>query len=144
MIDIRVQAEAFDPAAELTQLGPAGAISSFVGSVRADGDVVALEIERFAGMTESALRAIAAEAESRWPVQALTIVHRFGKLMVGEQIVFVGAASAHRTAALECPAFIVDRLKVAAPFWKKEHFADGGSRWVEACHGDEKAAARWN
>ena len=93
-------------------------------------------------MTEKALGKIAAEAEQRWPLLQLEVLHRIGALEPGEPIVFVGAASAHRQAAFDACAFVMDYLKTRAPFWKKENTADG-PRWVEGRDSDHAAAARW-
>jgi molybdopterin synthase catalytic subunit len=94
-------------------------------------------------MTERAMAAIAAEAEARWQLYGCTVVHRVGRLQPGENIVLVLAAAAHRKAALDATAFLIDWLKTRAPFWKKEAFAGGGEAWVEAREADEHAAGRW-
>jgi molybdopterin synthase catalytic subunit len=93
-------------------------------------------------MTERALAGIEAEARARWPIEAVLIIHRYGRLEPGERIVLVVTASQHRQAALEACAFLIDWLKTKAPFWKLEQTAQG-SRWVEAHAGDDAAAARW-
>lgn len=145
MIEVRVQSQDFDPGAEIERLhagrGDVGAVASFVGLVREDG-VEALTLEHYPGMTERQLRSIADEATARWPIQAGLIVHRFGRLAVGERIVLVAVASAHRAAAFEACAFLMDWLKTQAPFWKREE-ANGESRWVEAKATDDEAARRW-
>ncbi|QJU59575.1 molybdenum cofactor biosynthesis protein MoaE [Sphingomonas sp. AP4-R1] len=145
MISVRVQSEPFDPGVELAALEGlgGGGIASFTGVVRGDGGLVELLLEHHPGMTVSAMEAIAAEAAGRWPLLGITLIHRIGGLAPGERIVFVGTASRHRAAALEACAFLIDWLKTAAPFWKRERFADGGSRWVEARAEDDEAAARW-
>lgn len=123
-----------------------GGIGSFVGTVRGTAQgraLLAMTLEHYPGMTERALAAIAAAAERRWPLQACTIIHRVGRLLPGEPIVLVLAASAHRQAALEATAFLIDWLKTQAPFWKKESFADGTEAWVDAREADEQAALRW-
>lgn len=142
---IRVQAEDFDPGAELSVLEAlgGGAVASFTGIVRADGGLVELALEHYPAMTEAALRAIVEEARRRWPLLGVAVIHRHGPLAVGSRIVFVGTASSHRSAALEACAFLIDWLKTKAPFWKRERFADGREQWVEAAAGDEDAAARW-
>ena len=94
-------------------------------------------------MTERALRKIADEACARWPLTGCTVIHRVGRLVPGDPIVLVLAASAHRQAALEACAFLIDWLKTGAPFWKREEFAGGDSRWVEAKASDDAAASRW-
>ncbi|MDB5688377.1 MAG: molybdopterin biosynthesis MoaE protein [Sphingomonas bacterium] len=146
MIDVRVQRDAFDVGAELARLEAlgGGGVASFTGLVRGDGDLVELLLEQYPGMTEAALRGIAESAARRWPLAGLTVIHRHGPLTPGERIVFVGTASRHRAAALESCAFLIDWLKTGAPFWKRERFADGTARWVEARAADDAAAERWN
>ena len=96
-------------------------------------------------MTEKSLRAIVDDARRRWPVLGgVTIIHRVGKLLPGDQIVLVIVASPHRAAAFEAAEFMMDWLKTEAPFWKKEHFTDGTALWVDARETDEKAKDRWN
>jgi molybdopterin synthase catalytic subunit len=148
-IEVRVQREDFSLEAECASLraldGNTGAIVTFTGLVRDlhDGVVVrALTLEHYPGMTEKSLQAIAKEAATRWPLQGLTIIHRIGELQAAEQIVFVGTSSAHREAAFQACAFVMDYLKTRAPFWKKCHAADG-EYWVEAKSSDNAAAARW-
>lgn len=128
--------------AELEALG-GGAVASFTGLVRGEGGLGTMRLDHYPAMTERALADIAAQAEARWPIAGLIIVHRVGDLRPGERIVFVGTASAHRAAALDACHFLIDWLKTDAPFWKKESFADGSSRWVDARTEDEAAAARW-
>jgi molybdopterin synthase catalytic subunit len=146
MIDVRVQQAVFDVGAELDALEAlgGGAVASFTGLVRGDGGLVELLLEQYSGMTDAALRTIAEDAARRWPLAGLTLIHRYGPLSVGERIVFVGTASRHRAAALDACAFLIDWLKTGAPFWKRERFADGTARWVEARTADDAAAARWN
>jgi molybdopterin synthase catalytic subunit len=146
---IRVQREDFDVGAELKALSEGrtdvGGLASFVGLVRdmAGGATVStMTLEHYPGMTEKQLAAIEAEAHARWPLQASLIVHRYGKLTPGEQIVLVATASAHRQAALEACAFLIDWLKTQAPFWKLED-TEEGAQWVEARGSDDDAAARW-
>jgi molybdopterin synthase catalytic subunit len=102
-----------------------------------------MTLEHYPAMTERALAAIADEAARRWPLAGLTVIHRFGRLVPGDRIVFVATASAHRAAALEACAFLIDWLKTDAPFWKCEAFADGSRRWVEAKASDDDARTRW-
>ncbi len=144
MITIRIQPEDFDIGSECAALEQAGggAVATFTGIVRADDGVAAMSLEHYPGMTEKALRALADEAQARWPLSAVIVIHRVGTLHAGDRIVFVGTASAHRAAALESCAFLIDRLKTDAPFWKKEHRANGDS-WVEARAADDAAAGRW-
>lgn len=145
---IRVQEEAFDVAAEMAALGEGrtdvGGLASFTGLCRADDGLSALVLEHYPGMTERAIGRIAAEAGARWPLTGCTVIHRVGRIRPGEAIVLVLTASAHRAAALESCAFLIDWLKTRAPFWKREEFADGGDRWVEAKDADDAAAARWD
>jgi len=145
MIEVRVQQEEFDPAIELARLEAlgGGAVASFTGLVRGDGGLLAMTLEHYPAMTESALRAIAEEAARRWPLAGTILIHRHGRLVPGERIVFVGTASSHRGAALESCAFLIDWLKTDAPFWKREEWADGSARWVEAKSVDDAAKARW-
>lgn len=146
MIRVEVGPAQFDVACALADLesGGAGAVASFTGLVRGDGGLVALTLEHYPAMTEAALRALAGEAITRWPLSAVTVLHRTGCMAPGERIVFVGTASAHRAPALEACAFLIDALKTRAPFWKRETFSDGRDAWVEARESDEAAAARWD
>jgi molybdopterin synthase catalytic subunit len=145
MIAVRIQPEPFDPGAELIALGTAGAVASFTGHVRADDGVSTLELEHYPGMTERALEEIAANAADRWALSVVRIVHRVGPMQPGEAIVFVGAASTHRAAALEACAYLIDRLKTDAPFWKRESRAHSdAASWVEPRATDDDAAARWD
>ena len=131
---VRVQREDFDVGEEsrALQAETVGGIALFVGTVRglsSDDGVTAMTLEHFPGMTESELERIEAEARARWPLEDVTIIHRVGRLVPGEQIVMVGTASAHRTAAFESAEFIMDFLKTDAPFWKAEERGDE-KRWV--------------
>ena len=148
-MSIRVQAEPFDPGAELNALHQAnagvGAVASFVGYVRDFNDgleVRGMFLEHCPGMTEQALAKITFEAAQRWPLLKLQVLHRIGDLQPGEPIVFVGVASAHRRAAFEACEFVMDYLKTRAPFWKKEQ-TEAGPRWVEGRDSDVAAAGRW-
>lgn len=146
--DIRVSVDAadIDVGAELARLEAlgGGGVASFTGVVRGGGGLTALELEHHPGITLAMMTRIAAEAAARWPLLGVTAIHRHGRLAPGDRIVLVAAASPHRAAALEATAFLIDWLKTRAPFWKKEHFADGSSRWVEARAADDEAAARWS
>jgi len=146
---IRIQQEPFDAGAELAKLkaGNAniGGTVVFVGSVRdrsEDNSVSAMTLEHYPGMTEKALEEIDAEAGRRWPLDASLIVHRYGRLQPGEDIVLVITASAHREAAFEACHFLIDWLKTKAPFWKLEE-SPGGAEWVTAKDSDGTAARRW-
>ena len=145
MIEVRIQTEAFDSAALLASLQAdgVGAVASFTGLVRSDDGVTAIELEHYPAMTEASLRAVAAAALSRWNLTGATIVHRVGKMAVGEPIVFVAAASAHRAEALAACGFLIDRLKTDAPFWKKEYRGEQ-VQWVEAKTSDDARAADWD
>lgn len=146
MRHIRVSEAAFDPAAELAALESlgGGGVASFTGLVRGDGGLLSLYLDHYPAMTQAQVGHIAARAADRWPLLGIRIIHRVGTLQPGDRIVFVGTASRHRTAALESCAFLIDWLKTAAPFWKKESFADGREDWVEARAEDEAKAALWS
>jgi molybdopterin synthase catalytic subunit len=138
-----VQAGDFDPGAELAAMGAHGAMASFIGHVRHDDGVTELWLDHHPAMTGAALEQLAEGATQRWPLAAVTIVHRVGALAAGERIVLVAAASAHREAALAACAFLIDRLKTDVPLWKRETLADGSTRWVEPRDGDAARAEGW-
>lgn len=142
---IKIQTEDFDAAQEVRALTggrtDVGAIVTFAGLVRG-GDNTTLTLEHYAGMTEKELSAIAEEATQRWNLQDLLVIHRYGTLAPGEQIVLVATLSAHRRDAFEAAEFLMDWLKIKAPFWKKED-SGGATRWVEARADDEAAGERW-
>lgn len=146
---VRVQREPFDAGAEGAALtagrADVGAVVSFTGLCRdEDGTLAALEIEHYPGMAEDEIGRVAAQAQRRWPLAGLRVIHRFGLIRPGEPIVCVVAASRHRQAAFEAASFLMDYMKTRAPFWKKEHRVDGTARdWVEAKASDEAAAGRW-
>ena len=148
MARILVQEALFDMATESAALTAGrtdvGGVASFLGVCRGDDALAAMVLEHYPGMTERALGRIAAEAEARWPLTGCTVIHRVGRILPGEPIVLVLTASAHRAAALESCAFLIDWLKTKAPFWKREEFADGDARWVAAKNEDDAAAARWS
>lgn len=146
---IRVQAEDFDIGAEIAALTAGktkiGGVATFVGLVRdiaGEETVGAMTLEHYPGMTEKKLAEIEAEAHIRWPLDASLVIHRYGRLEPGDQIVLVVTASAHRTAALEACHFLIDWLKTEAPFWKREETPDGG-KWVDARATDGAATERW-
>jgi molybdopterin synthase catalytic subunit len=153
-IGIQIQREAFDVGLQTRLLRTGtdgrldyrvGAVASFIGTVRDlnEGDAVkVLNLEHYPGMTESAIAEIIDDARQRWPLYAVSVIHRIGPLQPADEIVWVGAASAHREAALAACAFVMDFLKSRAPFWKKEEL-DAGSRWVSARDADEEALKRW-
>lgn len=142
---VSIQAEDFDVAAELTALEAlgGGGVASFTGVVRGEGGLIALELEHYPAMTQTQVGRIVEEAWRRWPLLGICVIHRFGRLKPGARIVFVGAASRHRAAALESCAFLIDWLKSEAPFWKKAHFESGATAWVEARAEDAAKAAGW-
>ncbi|MDU6685152.1 MAG: molybdopterin synthase catalytic subunit MoaE [Enterobacteriaceae bacterium] len=122
-----------------------GAVVTFTGKVRNHnlGDnVSALTLEHYPGMTEKTLAGIVEEARERWPLGNVTVIHRVGELWPGDEIVFVGVTSAHRSSAFDAGQFIMDFLKTRAPFWKREATTQG-DRWVEARDSDKQAAQRW-
>jgi molybdopterin synthase catalytic subunit len=146
---IRVQTQDFDAAAEAEALtagrADVGALVTFVGLCRDEGGrLAALELEHYPGMAEEEIGRVVAEAEARWPLMGVTVIHRSGRIAPGERIVFVATASAHRAAAFAAADFLMDYLKTRAPFWKKEHLVSGGSSgWVAAKEDDDRAAERW-
>ena len=146
---VRIQREDFDIGAEIAALtrGNANisAVVSFAGLCRDEsGRLAALELEHYPGMAEAEIGRVAAEAAGRWPLSGLLAIHRFGLIRPGEQIVLVIAASSHRREAFEAADFLMDYLKTRAPFWKREHLADGTlGGWVEAKADDDDAAQRW-
>ena len=145
MIRISVQPAPIDLGTEIAgvEAKGAGAIASFTGTVRGDDGVTELLLEHYPGMTEGALVALAEQAMDRWGLMAVTMVHRIGPMEPGDRIVFIATAAAHRAAALESCAYLIDRLKTDAPFWKRERRGDSAA-WVEARSSDEAAAERWN
>ena len=122
-----------------------GGIASFIGLCRDEGGTLsALELEHYPGMAESAIRAIAEQAVERFSLSAIRAIHRYGKIEPGGQIVLVAAAAPHRHAAFQGAEFLMDFLKTDAPFWKKEHLADGSTgEWVSAKDADDSARDRW-
>jgi molybdopterin synthase catalytic subunit len=146
---IRIQEGDFDVAQEIAALSKGrndvGAVVTFSGICRGDDNgeaIAALTLEHYPGMAEAEIGRHADEALSRWPLQGLTIIHRFGRIAPGENIVLVVTASSHRQAAFEAAEFLMDYLKTSAPFWKREESLEGAS-WVEARDHDDAAAARW-
>lgn len=147
-IVVRVQSEPFDATAETARLkhgADVGAVVTFTGICRDEGGrLAALELDHYPGMAEAEIGRIAEEAAQRWPLAAITVVHRFGRIPVGDDIVLVATASAHRDAAFESARFLMDYMKSSAPFWKKEHLAGGGAgEWIAAKTDDDEAAERW-
>lgn len=146
MSSITVQEADFDAGHEIAALGAddleAGAIASFVGLVRG-GEVAAMSLEHYPGMTEKALDEIVAQARARWQLRRVRVIHRIGRLRPGDNIVFVGVSAPHRGEAFAACEFIMDYLKTRAPFWKKEE-TPAGARWVDARETDDAATARWS
>jgi molybdopterin synthase catalytic subunit len=141
---IRIQQEDFDLNAEIKALrnNSVGAAATFSGIVRGDDDLAALTLEHYPGMTEREIARHVAEAQSRWALAGVTIIHRVGRLVPGDNIVLVAVAAAHRKAAFEACEFLMDYLKTRAPFWKREERA-GRAEWVEAKASDDAAAKKW-
>ena len=144
---ISVQSAPFDLGEEaraFTAAAPgAGAIVTFTGIVRGDGGLSAMEIEHYPGMTERAITAIAGQAVARWSLIDALVIHRHGRLAVGETIMMVATAAPHRADAFAAAEFLMDYLKSRAPFWKKEAGPEG-ERWVAAKGSDDAARARWH
>ncbi len=147
---ISIQAHDFDISDETNLLEQNnhddGALVTFTGRVRNKNlgdDVSALHLEHYPGMTKKSLASIIEQAKSRWPISRVKVIHRIGTLAVGEQIVFVGVTSPHREAAFQACEFIMDYLKVSAPFWKKE-VTPNGDRWLDAKTSDTNKASHWN
>ncbi len=147
-VTVRVQADIFDINAEIDavkRVSPdVGAVVSFTGVCRAEnGRLKALELEHYAGMAEGEIARIAEEAARRWPLAAVTVIHRHGTIAVGDDIVLVVVASEHRHAAFEAAGYLMDYMKSRAPFWKKEHLSGGAEGgWVEARQADEDIVKR--
>ena len=149
MLTVRVQREDFDHAAEIAAMTKGrtdiGAVATFAGLCRSEGETLsALELEHYPGMADAEITRCAEAAMDRWPIDGMTVIHRFGKIQPGEQIVLVIATSCHRDAAFDGARYIMDFLKTDAPFWKKEHRLDGKEAgWVDAREEDEAAKERW-
>jgi molybdopterin synthase catalytic subunit len=149
MMTIRLQREDFDVATEIAALTRArtdvGAVATFTGICR-DNDggagVAAMTLEHYPGMAEAEIARHVEDAQARWPLLGITVIHRFGRLVPGENIVLVVVAAAHREPAFAAAEFLMDYLKVSAPFWKKEEHAEG-AQWVAAKDSDDAAAHRW-
>ena len=146
---IRLQREDFEAGAEAARLTQGrtdiGAVVTFAGICRdheAGRGVSAMTLEHYPGMAEDEIARHVAEAQSRWPLMGVTVIHRYGRMVPGDNIVLVATASAHRQAAFEAASFLMDYLKTRAPFWKLEERPDGQD-WVAAKDADDTAAARW-
>ena len=146
MRTIRIQTEAFDAGAEIAALTKgrtdAGAVVTFTGHVRGDDDLASMALEHYPGMTEREIARHVDEAETRWPLLGVTVIHRIGKLVPGDAIVLVAVASRHRKAAFEAAEFLMDYLKTRAPFWKEET-RGAQTKWVEERASDADRAKRW-
>lgn len=145
MIQVAVSDAPFDSAtilAPLAKLG-GGAVATFTGIVRDDGGVTAIELEHYPAMTKASLDALVGQAATRWSLLGCILIHRVGRIEVGDPIVLVGTAASHRAEALEACAFLIDRLKTDAPFWKKEHRLDGSAEWVKSKASDDARAGQW-
>ena len=144
MIRISIDSAPIELAVEVAALEErgAGAVATFTGVVRGQDGVTALELEHYPGMTEAALAGLAEAATGRWMLLGVTLVHRIGRLAVGERVVFIGTAASHRREALDACAFLIDRLKTDAPFWKREWRGED-AHWVEPRATDREAADRW-
>jgi len=147
---VRLQREQFDAAAEATKLArgrtDVGALVTFTGVCRGSENgepIAALTLEHYPGMAEAEIERHAAEAAERWPILDATIIHRFGRILPGEDIVLVVTASSHREAAFAAAEFLMDYLKTRAPFWKQVEKTDG-TTWVDAKATDDAAAERWD
>jgi molybdopterin synthase catalytic subunit len=147
-----VQAADFDPGHEIARLGASaevGAVATFVGLVRGattqahELAITALELEHYPGMTERSIADIVELATQRWTLNGVRVIHRVGRLKVGDRIVFVGVSSRHRGDAFAACEFIMDYLKTRAPFWKKEWNANNDAHWIDARATDYAAVARW-
>jgi molybdopterin synthase catalytic subunit len=141
---ISIQTEDFDVGEELDVLPDdgSGALASFVGLVRGGDGLTALTLEHYPGMTEAEIARHVADAQTRWRLQGVTVIHRVGRLTPGARIVLVAVASSHRKDAFAACEFLMDYLKTSAPFWKYEE-RDGAITWVEAKQSDDEAMARW-
>ncbi len=148
-MSVRITDRAFDPAAEAaalahgrTDIGSVDSVSCNCRDSEDGGKIASLTLEHYPGMAEAEIERHVLEAEQRWPLTGVRVVHRVGRIEPGETIVFVATASKHRKAAFEAAEFLMDYLKTRAPFWKKVEAAAGIS-WVEAKEKDDEAAARW-
>ena len=150
MIKISIQEQDFNVDKEYQEIknfsSQAGAIVQFTGLVRADntdkGQVEALTLEHYPGMTEAAIEDIIQQAKLRWPILATTVIHRVGKLLSQDNIVLVVVAAQHRAAAFEAASYIMDYLKNDVPLWKKQSI-NNTSSWVEQKDSDKKRKKLW-
>jgi len=150
-VTIRLQRDDFDLATENARLTGAdttiGAVVSFVGRCRGDEDghaISALTLEHYPGMAEAEIARHVEEALARWPLKGVTVIHRYGRIAPGDNIVLVLTASSHRQAAFAAAEFLMDYLKTRAPFWKSDERQGGDRTWIDAREADDDAAARWD
>ncbi|NLI25848.1 MAG: molybdenum cofactor biosynthesis protein MoaE [Acetobacter sp.] len=148
-VKVQIAEQSFDVGDELASLlkiagETAGGVGAFVGTVRGGDGLLALTLEHYPAMTQRVLTELAEKAAQRFNLLACTVIHRVGRLEVGEQIVLVLTAAAHRAEALDATGFLIDRLKTEAPFWKLESFEAGHDEWVKPRAADDSAAARWS
>lgn len=152
MFTVRIQEQDFDAAQEAAALSRGrtdiGAVVTFTGLCRAQdapggAPLIALTLEHYPGMAEEEIGRLVEQARARWPLIGATVIHRYGRMVPGDNIVLVVTASAHRAAAFEAAEFVMDWLKTSAPFWKMEE-RDEGTAWVAAKGEDDDAAERWN
>lgn len=148
-ITVKVQSEPFDASVEAAALSrgrtDVGAVVTFTGICRGDENgeaIAALNLEHYPGMAEIEIESHVAEAAQRWPLTGAIVIHRFGRIVPGEDIMMVATASSHRAAAFAAAEFLMDYLKTRAPFWKQVEKASGPA-WIEAKADDDSAAARW-
>ena len=144
---VRIQAEDFDVAAEIAALSKGGrdvgAVVTFTGLCRDEGGrLAALELEHYPGMAEAEAARVVEDARARWPLSGVTVIHRYGRILPGQNIVLVVTASSHREAAFAAAEFLMDYLKTRAPFWKQVE-SKSGAAWVDAKEADDAAADRW-
>ena len=134
MIDVRVQSGDFDCGRQMERLRELGrgAASSVLGSIEVEDEVAEVLVEHYSGMAKAELQRIAEEAQERWPVAGIILIHRYGRFAPGDRILFVGAACSDRKAAMEACAFLAEAIDARAPFWRKDMLSGGGSRWTES------------
>jgi molybdopterin synthase catalytic subunit len=142
MIDVRVQSVDFDPGRQLERLRELGrcAVASFIATVEAVDEVSEVRVEHYAAMAKAELGRIAAEAEDRWPLAGIILVHRHGRFLPGDRLLFVAACSSEPDAATEACVFLAKAVRERAPFWRKEILANGGSRWTASLPAEEASA----
>lgn len=146
-IEIRIIDTPLDPGALLASVSGrdtgCGAVASFVGQVRDEDNLAALELEHYPGATESALTEIAQNAVAHWKLGRVLLHHRVGRMAPGEPIVVIAVAAAHRREAFDAVSYLIDVLKTQAPFWKRLHTRDGNARWLEVRPDDAEAGSAW-